>query len=147
MSQIEYSYQIIGVNAEHKSMEIVYTAEGRETIHVIAKLPLAGQPVEEVVRAWAPLYNWLAAEEQLATVEVGIAGSDAVALPAEPTDEELVLGRRGAELTTSDWTQLPDVPLTQEKRNEWAAYRQALRDITNQAGFPTTVVWPAAPQA
>lgn len=46
-------------------------------------------------------------------------------------------------LSNSDWTQLPDVP--QSVKDAWAPYRQALRDITQQPGFPTEVVWPAAP--
>lgn len=45
-------------------------------------------------------------------------------------------------LSQSDWTQLADVPVDQAK---WATYRQALRDITNQPGFPTAVDWPTAP--
>lgn len=31
-------------------------------------------------------------------------------------------------LTASDWTQMPDSPLTAEQRQAWATYRQALRD-------------------
>ena len=34
-------------------------------------------------------------------------------------------------LTISDWTQATDSPLSNEKKVEWAAYRQALRDLTN----------------
>ena len=44
----------------------------------------------------------------------------------------------------SDWTQVSDSPVDKEA---WATYRQALRDITAQAGFPTDVVWPTKPQA
>lgn len=33
-------------------------------------------------------------------------------------------------LLNSDWTQLPDSPLSAEKKAEWAAYRQALRDLS-----------------
>ena len=33
-------------------------------------------------------------------------------------------------LQQCDWTQLPDSPLSDTKRSEWATYRQALRDIT-----------------
>jgi hypothetical protein len=33
-------------------------------------------------------------------------------------------------LKDTDWTQLPDVPLTPEQKTAWATYRQALRDIT-----------------
>ena len=46
-------------------------------------------------------------------------------------------------LSASDWTQLPDVPMT--TKEAWATYRQALRDITEQAGFPLNIVWPAPP--
>lgn len=45
-------------------------------------------------------------------------------------------------LSASDWTQLPDAPLTDAKRQAWSTYRQALRDITAQAGFPWNVTWP-----
>ena len=53
------------------------------------------------------------------------------------------LMRRAYLLSSSDWTQLPDVPLA--TKGAWATYRQALRDITLQPGFPTDVVWPKAP--
>jgi hypothetical protein len=46
-------------------------------------------------------------------------------------------------LIASDWTQLPDVPLS--SKQAWAHYRQALRDLTTQPGFPLTVTWPLAP--
>jgi len=36
--------------------------------------------------------------------------------------------------------------MTAEKQAEWAAYRQALRDITDQAGFPTDITWPTKPE-
>ena len=47
-------------------------------------------------------------------------------------------------LSESDWTQLPDVP--QALKDAWATYRQALRDITAQSGFPTNIVYPTKPQ-
>ena len=45
-------------------------------------------------------------------------------------------------LKDSDWTQLSDAPVNKEA---WAAYRQTLRDITLQTGFPFTVDFPVAP--
>lgn len=36
---------------------------------------------------------------------------------------------RNLKLMQSDWTQLPDVPLTDAKKAEWAVYRQQLRDL------------------
>ena len=52
--------------------------------------------------------------------------------------------KRNALLAASDWTQLPDVPL--ETKEAWAAYRQALRDITEQPD-PFNIVWPTPPGA
>ena len=45
-------------------------------------------------------------------------------------------------LAASDWTQAPDAPVDQQA---WADYRQALRDIPQQEGFPEDVVWPEKP--
>ena len=49
---------------------------------------------------------------------------------------------RNSRLSDCDWTQLPDAPVD---RTAWATYRQELRDITAQAGFPWDVQWPVAP--
>jgi len=49
---------------------------------------------------------------------------------------------RNAKLTESDWTQVLDAQVDQAA---WAAYRQALRDMPAQAGFPNTVTWPVEP--
>lgn len=50
---------------------------------------------------------------------------------------------RDEKLSASDWTQLPDVPLV--TKEAWATYRQALRDITKQPGFPLDIQWPTQP--
>jgi hypothetical protein len=49
---------------------------------------------------------------------------------------------RAARLAASDWTQVVDAKVDQAA---WAAYRQALRDVTSQAGFPWDVQWPEDP--
>ena len=53
--------------------------------------------------------------------------------------------QRDALLRACDWTQMPDVPLDAEARAAWSTYRQALRDLTEQPGFPHAVEWPAQP--
>lgn len=50
--------------------------------------------------------------------------------------------QRGEKLKDSDWTQVIDAPVDQAA---WATYRQALRDITAQEGFPWTITWPEQP--
>ena len=52
--------------------------------------------------------------------------------------------KRNALLIESDWTQLPDAPVDAVA---WATYRQDLRDISDQSGFPADVVWPVPPSA
>ena len=44
-------------------------------------------------------------------------------------------------LKDCDWTQLADSTANKEA---WATYRQALRDVTEQEGFPWTLPWPDA---
>lgn len=53
-----------------------------------------------------------------------------------------VRGQRARLLFESDWTQLPDASVDSAA---WATYRQALRDVPTQTGFPTEVSWPTAP--
>ena len=45
-------------------------------------------------------------------------------------------------LSECDWTQLADAPVD---KTAWATYRQALRDVTTQDGFPWSVTWPVKP--
>jgi Phage tail assembly chaperone protein len=51
---------------------------------------------------------------------------------------------RNALLANSDWTQMSDVPLT--NKAEWVTYRQALRDLPLQSGFPFSIEWPTQPK-
>ena len=53
--------------------------------------------------------------------------------------------RRDALLAASDPRTLEDFPQSEEARAAWLTYRQALRDIPGQAGFPFEVTWPEAP--
>lgn len=52
--------------------------------------------------------------------------------------------QRNKLLSESDWTQSRDVTLDND--TDWTAYRQELRDITTQGGFPHNVIWPDKPQ-
>lgn len=63
---------------------------------------------------------------------------------AERTDSQAdtVRTERNERLAACDWTQLPDAPVDAAA---WATYRQDLRDVTAQAGFPWNVVWPQTP--
>ena len=60
------------------------------------------------------------------------------------TDAEIaaqVRTERDSKLSATDWTASTDITMTAEM----TTYRQALRDVPAQAGFPTTITWPEAP--
>lgn len=70
-----------------------------------------------------------------------IAKRDADRLEAQ---KAAVRAERNAKLTATDWTQGKDIP--DAVSAVWATYRQALRDVPAQAGFPWSVEWPAKPE-
>lgn len=65
---------------------------------------------------------------------------DAIAAATEQQWKS-VRDERNRKLYASDWTQLPDAPVD---ASVWAAYRQALRDVTNQSD-PYAITWPEVP--
>jgi hypothetical protein len=68
-------------------------------------------------------------EEELAAVEASKAAQ--------------VRAERTRKLQECDWTQLLDSPVD---RTAWAAYRDELRSLPEQEGFPHNVVWPTKPE-
>jgi hypothetical protein len=67
-----------------------------------------------------------------------------------PSMEKDIRRNRNSLLLQSDWTQMPDSPLSGTQRGEWADYRQALRDLFQEVDFSTIdshdkIPWPVAP--
>lgn len=87
------------------------------------------QGVEEIEGKWFTKYVLVEPDAE------GKAAADAN--QAEQTRLE-----RNRLLSNCDWTQVADSPVD---KAAWATYRQALRDITAQAGFPWSVEWPTQP--
>ncbi len=56
-----------------------------------------------------------------------------------------VRSRRDTLLRSCDWVVGSDAPLTSDQVATWETYRQALRDLPAQTGFPTQVTWPNLP--
>lgn len=67
-------------------------------------------------------------------------------LPAPTMSEEEVRAERDRLLAETDWTQVLDAPISAECREAFRVYRQALRDIPEQEGFPESVVFPVMPK-
>lgn len=71
-----------------------------------------------------------------------------VAVP-EPTTEEIaaqVRAKRDALLAETDFLMMPDYPLGEEDATALKTYRQELRDVPTQEGFPTEITWPDLPE-
>jgi len=114
--------------------------EGCYTPNIVAEFV---EVPDEVMGGWiltngtwaAPVIYTPSAEELAARAEAQLTA----------TKESLsasVRTERNAKLAETDWTQIID---STADKAAWATYRQALRDITTQAGFPLTVEWPVQP--
>jgi hypothetical protein len=77
--------------------------------------------------------------EEQAEYDLKKAAWDAGANDRKATE---VRAERNAKLSATDWTQIADATVD---KAAWATYRQALRNIPTQSGFPNTIIWPDAP--
>ena len=82
-------------------------------------------------------------DEAAKTVVNNQAQADADALASS---WERLRTERDALLVSSDWTQSPDSPLTDEVKSSWATYRQQLRDLPASTADPANPTWPEAPE-
>ena len=98
--------------------------------------------VQTVVRDAQPHRETAVDEETGETNETGrwVIGYTVVNKPQDQA-EDAVRNQRNRLLSDTDWMALSDNTMTPE----WASYRQALRDITAQEGFPYSVIWPVKP--
>ena len=98
----------------------------------------------------AVVKGWITQDEydEIVGVEGAPAETDGSGDETAPEYEQMaaaVRAKRDALLAASDYTQATDYPSTYTMRTAWAEYRQKLRDVTKQAGFPADVVWPVPP--
>ena len=86
----------------------------------------------EFAQEWDEVFAYAEAHPEMVTEEGPY-------VPPVPTTEELatsVRAERDRRLATTDHLVMPDYPLDTDKLEEIKAYRQALRDIPQQLGFP-----------
>ena len=106
---------------------------------------LASYDVYPCTRLERPAYDHLTEQCFDAGFEQDVEGNWVQGYSVEPVEQEVaernIREHRDDLLQETDWMALSDVTMTEEM----TAYRQALRDIPAQAGFPNTVTWPVAP--
>ncbi len=86
--------------------------------------------------------GWSEANEELAKRE---AYNGEVTVEEIPMTAEEARAQRDKLLAATDWTQVLDAPIDAATREAYRAYRQAIRDIPEQEGFPGTITWPELP--
>lgn len=67
--------------------------------------------------------------------------------PTQAQQAEIIRAKRDALLKETDLVVIRCAEADEAVPAEWKTYRQTLRDIPQQAGFPESVVWPQQPQA
>lgn len=61
--------------------------------------------------------------------------------------KKMLRAERDKKLNDSDWVVIKAVELGRPVESNWAIYRQALRDVPSQQGFPISVIWPVQPSS
>jgi hypothetical protein len=72
---ISYTYEVIKVDATARCMEVVYSAEGHQTMHIGSRLPYAGETLEAVIAMYAPVAYWEEQQRQVVLPAVGATGT------------------------------------------------------------------------
>ncbi|MDD3311305.1 tail fiber assembly protein [Pseudodesulfovibrio sp.] len=101
-------------------------------------VPAVREPYTTYETAWAKGEDLIYRETVVTAVVDEEARTTALADAARAGRDRL--------LAASDWTQLADSVLDETAQVLWQSYRQALRDVPQQAGFPTAVEWPTRPE-
>jgi hypothetical protein len=70
---------------------------------------------------------------------------DWIAAPTVARLDRQARANRDALFSACDWTQCRDIP--EATALKWQPYRQALRDITDQEGYPHNIIWPTPPSS
>ena len=70
--------------------------------------------------------------------------SDEEKAQIDKSQSDAIRADRDRFLSLSDWTQMPDNNLA--NKANWATYRQELRDLPSQSGFPWDITWPVEPK-
>lgn len=100
------------------------------------------KPIMETILSDVSMPYITEADYQLALSE---AWQGEVTVEEVPETADEIRARRDRLLAATDWAVLPDSPLDAQSLEAVKTYRQALRDVPQQDGFPGTITWPEMP--
>ena len=104
------------------------------------------QGVEQIDGKWYTKYilGPVFIDQVVDGVTTTAAEQEAAYKTAKDTEQaKSVRSTRDTKLKDTDWTQITDATVN---KTVWATYRQALRDVPTQSGFPWTITWPTQPE-
>jgi hypothetical protein len=87
---IEYTYEIIKVDEADRCMEVVYKSDGRQTMHIGARLPFVGETLESIVEMFSPVAYWTSLETPVVVPSIGSGGTISPAAIVEPMQPTVV---------------------------------------------------------
>ena len=149
---MEYSYEILVAEPLHKALSVKYFKEGKADYYknFIVEDWSDSSTVTSVIVGFAPFvieywgYQDSAPDTSpLAVGHIGTGSSEAYSPPEEivsMSDQQRL--KRNTLLAETDYMVLTDTPAPSQA---WLDYRQALRDVPGQEGFPDSVNWPTKP--
>lgn len=125
---------------------ICYNVESREEVERSLSQGGWEVPPEDVERLFGEYVN------RVSPVNTKVSADGKTITFTPPTDEELddeaislARSRRQMLISATDYLVLSDYPIAEEKKQAIKEYRQALRDITKQSGWPRNIIWPEKP--
>lgn len=102
---ITYTYKIISVDEAARCMEIIYSADGHQTMHIGARLPFEGEALEDVVKAFAPVTLWTELSMAVVAPEVGVSGT------ITPESAQIIVDDTTATLPTPSSGDIPQTTI------------------------------------
>ena len=114
-----------------------------EVMEAIGVDPVLEGPQAQPTRYQTAFQNGVEQIDGQWFTKYSVSDMDAEAIAAKDAEQaNSVRASRNEKIKDCDWTQVADATVD---KAAWATYRQALRDVTQQAEFPWTIDWPTNP--
>lgn len=148
---MEYSYEILVAEPKHKALSVRYFKDSSDYFkNFIVEDWSDSSTVTSVIHNFAPFvleyWSYQDSVGSVSPIQVGYIGSDSAQPYSAPEEVNVSLAdqqrmKRNNLLLETDFHALTDHTMD----SNMTTYRQALRDVPTQAGFPETIEWPIKP--
>lgn len=141
---IKFNYEIVSCNEEAGVMEVRYTSNGLSPQNISVRLPVEGESVDSVIIENVPMFAWESNGVTYNVPEEGSTGELEYA-DARMSEAEIVRSIRNAKLSETDWMVVKALESNNTVPVELKIYREELRNVPTQEGFPEVILWPVDP--